>query len=232
MPAAEGRLRTRHSNSASELDAPARTPTRTLTPDSLYVPFHDRFRLAHAGKTTGRRWASRSAPSTTATSTSRCACRRASLALETTLRSLLQSHVARGRVELSVSVQLREPPVPEIELHEEFVRRLGEAIERARAQGLVSGTLTPGDLMRIPQAAGHQGASGRVRRGDGGARRPGRVRGGGSRGGARRDAGPRGRAPADRPGRPPGGAGAAHRADRGWRPRRDGPISRPGWPNA
>jgi uncharacterized protein (TIGR00255 family) len=74
------------------------------------------------------------------------------LSLEATLRSLLQGHVARGRVELSVSVQLREPPVPEIELHEAFVRRLGEAIDRARAQGLVSGTLTPGDLMRIPQA--------------------------------------------------------------------------------
>ena len=74
------------------------------------------------------------------------------LSIETKLRGLLQVHVARGRVELSVSVQLREPPVPEIELHEGFVRRLGEAIDRARAQGVVSGSLTPGDLVRIPQA--------------------------------------------------------------------------------
>ncbi len=74
------------------------------------------------------------------------------LASETKLRSLLQSHVARGRIELSVSVQLREAAVPEIELHEGFVRRLGEAIDRARAQGVVSGSLTPGDLVRIPQA--------------------------------------------------------------------------------
>jgi uncharacterized protein (TIGR00255 family) len=74
------------------------------------------------------------------------------MASETRLRSLLQRHVARGRIELSVSVQLREPPAPEIELHEEFVHRLGDAIERARQQGLVSGHLTPGDLVRIPQA--------------------------------------------------------------------------------
>ncbi len=74
------------------------------------------------------------------------------LASETTLRSLLQRHIARGRIELSVSVQLREPPMPEIELHEGFVRRLGEAIDRARAQGVVSGNLTPGDLVRMPQA--------------------------------------------------------------------------------
>jgi uncharacterized protein (TIGR00255 family) len=71
---------------------------------------------------------------------------------EAMLRGLLQRHVARGRIELSVSVQLREPPAPEVELHGEFVRRLGDAIERARQAGLVSGQLTPGDLVRIPQA--------------------------------------------------------------------------------
>jgi uncharacterized protein (TIGR00255 family) len=74
------------------------------------------------------------------------------MASEASLRALVQRHVARGRVELSVSVQLREPPPPEVELHEEFVRRLGDAIERARQEGLVSGHLTPGDLVRIPQA--------------------------------------------------------------------------------
>jgi uncharacterized protein (TIGR00255 family) len=74
------------------------------------------------------------------------------MASESVLRGLLQRHVARGRVELSVSVQLREPPAPEVELHQEFVRRLSGAIERARQEGLVTGHLTPGDLVRIPQA--------------------------------------------------------------------------------
>jgi uncharacterized protein (TIGR00255 family) len=71
---------------------------------------------------------------------------------EARLRGVLQRQIARGRIELSVSVQLREPPAPEVELHEAFVRRLGEAVDRARAQGVVSGQLTPGDLVRIPQA--------------------------------------------------------------------------------
>ncbi len=74
------------------------------------------------------------------------------MAAETKLRALIQRHIARGRIEVSVSVQLREPPAPDVELHEEFVHRLGDAIERARQQGLVTGHLTPGDLVRIPQA--------------------------------------------------------------------------------
>jgi uncharacterized protein (TIGR00255 family) len=73
-------------------------------------------------------------------------------AAENRLRGVLQKQVARGRIELNVSLQWREPPAPEVELHEEFVQRIGEAIARAREQGLVSGQLTPGDLIRIPQA--------------------------------------------------------------------------------
>jgi uncharacterized protein (TIGR00255 family) len=72
--------------------------------------------------------------------------------LESRFRAALQRHVARGRLELSVSVQTRQAPAPEVELNEEFVRRLGGALERAREQGLVSGTLAPGDLLRLPQA--------------------------------------------------------------------------------
>jgi uncharacterized protein (TIGR00255 family) len=71
---------------------------------------------------------------------------------EARLRGMLQKLIARGRIELSVSLQWREPPAPEVELHEAFVQRIGEAIARAREQGLVSGVLTPGDLVRIPQA--------------------------------------------------------------------------------
>jgi uncharacterized protein (TIGR00255 family) len=72
-------------------------------------------------------------------------------ASEPRLRSLLQRHLARGRIELSVSVQSREAAVPDIELREEFVRRIADAFEKLRVQGLVSGSLTPGDLVRIPQ---------------------------------------------------------------------------------
>ena len=72
--------------------------------------------------------------------------------LEPRVRALLQKRLARGRVELAISVQLRNPSAPSVELNEDFADALAAAIERARERGLVSGTLTPGDLLRHPQA--------------------------------------------------------------------------------
>lgn len=72
--------------------------------------------------------------------------------LEARLRALVQKHLARGRVEISVSLQLRQATAPQVELNEEFARALGAAIEQARSRGLVAGELTPGDLLRLPQA--------------------------------------------------------------------------------
>jgi len=73
-------------------------------------------------------------------------------AMESDLRALVARHVARGRVELSISLQLRQVAGVDIEFNEEFARALGVALDKARQQGLVSGALTPGDLLRIPQA--------------------------------------------------------------------------------
>ncbi len=72
--------------------------------------------------------------------------------LEQRVRGLMQKRLARGRVELAISVQVRQPSAPTVELNQEFVRALVAAIELARAQGLVSGSLSPGDLLRLPQA--------------------------------------------------------------------------------
>jgi uncharacterized protein (TIGR00255 family) len=72
--------------------------------------------------------------------------------LEARVRGLLQKRLARGRVELAITVQLRTASVPGVELNEEFAGALAAAIDRARERGLVSGTLTPGDLLRLPQA--------------------------------------------------------------------------------
>ncbi len=71
---------------------------------------------------------------------------------EADIRALVARHVARGRVELSVSLQLRQTPGVEVELNEDFARSLEVALDQARARGLVSGALTPGDLLRMPQA--------------------------------------------------------------------------------
>jgi uncharacterized protein (TIGR00255 family) len=72
--------------------------------------------------------------------------------LESDVRSLVARRVARGRVELSVALQLRQLPGVEVEFNEQFGRALEAALEQARARGLVSGDLTPGDLLRLPQA--------------------------------------------------------------------------------
>ncbi len=73
-------------------------------------------------------------------------------ALEPRVRALLQRRLSRGRVELAISVQLRQAAIPTVELNEDFANALTAAIERARERGLVNGPLTPGDLLRIPQA--------------------------------------------------------------------------------
>ena len=72
--------------------------------------------------------------------------------VEPRVRALLQKRLARGRVELQISVQLRSTATPTVELNEEFANALSAAIDRARERGLVSGALTPGDLLRLPQA--------------------------------------------------------------------------------
>ena len=73
-------------------------------------------------------------------------------AIESDVRALVARRVARGRVELSLSVQVRQVPGVEVEFNQEFGRALSAALDEARARGLVAGALTPGDLLRLPQA--------------------------------------------------------------------------------
>lgn len=73
-------------------------------------------------------------------------------ALETEVRGLVSKQIARGRVEMNLSVQLRQASTIEVEFNEQFGQALEAALERARARGLVSGGLTAGDLLRLPQA--------------------------------------------------------------------------------
>src|SRR5439155_5715679 len=72
--------------------------------------------------------------------------------IEAELRGLVAKHVARGRVELSVSLQLRQTTGVDVEFNEEFARALQIALDKARERGLIAGALTPGDLLKMPQA--------------------------------------------------------------------------------
>ena len=71
--------------------------------------------------------------------------------LEAAIRSQVQQRLARGRVELIVGVQARKSAPPTVRLDEALVGQLAVALERLREEGLVSGPLTPGDILRLPQ---------------------------------------------------------------------------------
>ena len=72
--------------------------------------------------------------------------------LEPRVRGLLQKRLARGRVELAISLQQRLTATPTVELNQDFVNALAVAIDQAKELGIVTGSLTPGDLLRLPQA--------------------------------------------------------------------------------
>jgi uncharacterized protein (TIGR00255 family) len=72
--------------------------------------------------------------------------------VETRLRAEVQRHIARGRVEVAIQAQLRAAGALEVELNHEFTNALTAALDQARERGLVAGPLTPGDLLRLPQA--------------------------------------------------------------------------------
>jgi len=72
--------------------------------------------------------------------------------VESRIRALVQKRIARGRVEVSITLQQRRTPGVEIELNEPVLESLAAALGRARERGYVEGALTPGDLLRFPQA--------------------------------------------------------------------------------
>src|SRR5688572_26430384 len=61
--------------------------------------------------------------------------------LESRVRALLQKRLARGRIELAISMQVRSAAVPTVELNQDFANALSAAIDQARERGLVAGTL-------------------------------------------------------------------------------------------
>ena len=72
--------------------------------------------------------------------------------LEPTVRAIAQKRVTRGRLEVAITVLMRRPPGIEVELNAPFVNALATALDQAREAGLVDGLLSPGDLVRLPQA--------------------------------------------------------------------------------
>ena len=72
--------------------------------------------------------------------------------IEARLRGVVQRKVSRGRVEVTVNLQLRRTPAVEVELNEPFLEALSAALDRARERGYIAGPMSPGDLIRFAQA--------------------------------------------------------------------------------
>jgi uncharacterized protein (TIGR00255 family) len=72
--------------------------------------------------------------------------------LESRIKTVLQQRLARGRVEVSLFVERTTPAPKDVVIDEALVERVAQAVEAARARGLVSGGLTASDVLRIPQA--------------------------------------------------------------------------------
>ncbi|MGH9410089.1 MAG: YicC/YloC family endoribonuclease [Vicinamibacterales bacterium] len=72
--------------------------------------------------------------------------------IEGRLRALVQQRLQRGRVEVAISIQTRRQTQVDVEVNEAVIEGLAAALERARERGLISGALSPGDVLRFPQA--------------------------------------------------------------------------------
>jgi uncharacterized protein (TIGR00255 family) len=73
-------------------------------------------------------------------------------AVEARLRALVQQRVARGRTEVSFAIQFRSMTALDVEVNDAVLDAVVAALARARDRGVIQGNLTPGDLLRFPQA--------------------------------------------------------------------------------
>jgi uncharacterized protein (TIGR00255 family) len=71
--------------------------------------------------------------------------------LESRLRAIVGQRVARGRIEVSVALDLVEAPARDVVLDEALLERIARTMEAARAKGLVTGTISASDVVRLPQ---------------------------------------------------------------------------------
>ena len=72
-------------------------------------------------------------------------------ALEPQVRSRIQRRVARGRVELMVTLATKAPPAVDVEINMALVAALAEAAERPEVAGAARAGWTAGELLRFPQ---------------------------------------------------------------------------------
>jgi uncharacterized protein (TIGR00255 family) len=71
--------------------------------------------------------------------------------MESRIRALVQPRITRGRVELAVTLDQGDDPGREVVLNEALLERINDALAGAQARGVITGSLTASDVLRIPQ---------------------------------------------------------------------------------
>src|SRR5690606_2351921 len=71
--------------------------------------------------------------------------------LDARVRAIVNQRLTRGRVELQIGAEVTSPPEREVVIDERLLDQVAAALESVRARGVVSGALTPSDLLRLPQ---------------------------------------------------------------------------------
>ena len=71
---------------------------------------------------------------------------------ENRIKSAAQQRLARGRVDVMIVLEQVGTPARNVQLDEALVAQVARAFESARDKGLVTGMLTPTDVLRLPQA--------------------------------------------------------------------------------
>jgi uncharacterized protein (TIGR00255 family) len=72
-------------------------------------------------------------------------------ASEGRIRNLLQQRLVRGRIEMAVIVDWLALPAREVVLDHDLLDRVAEALDSVRRRGVISGSLTASDVLRLPQ---------------------------------------------------------------------------------
>jgi uncharacterized protein (TIGR00255 family) len=71
--------------------------------------------------------------------------------IDSRVRTLVQQRLSRGRVELQIAAEVTLPPEREVVIDEVLLGQVAAALDAVRVKGVVSGALTPSDLLRLPQ---------------------------------------------------------------------------------
>lgn len=69
---------------------------------------------------------------------------------EAAVRTTLQKRLTRGRVEVSLSIELVHAETAEVTIDDDLLDRIAAALEGARARGVITGMLTASDVVRLP----------------------------------------------------------------------------------